>query len=207
MDEVNFAKKILLVGDGAVGKTSLVRRFVHDLFSDRYIVTIGTKTSRKALRLEYEAEDLCVNLQLGIWDILGQKEGARAHELYFKGADGAILVCDLTRPATLASVPDWSRRVEALCGKLPAVLVANKQDAADERKVEEQEVDEVAKGLGVSWFQASAKTGLNVEAFFHEIGSLLCESLVVKHVEARDAAAAGHGTKKGLGRRGRGSRP
>lgn len=207
LEEVNFAKKILLVGDGAVGKTSLVRRFVHDLFSDRYIVTIGTKTSRKALKLEYDAEDLSVNLQLGIWDILGQKEGARAHELYFKGADGAILVCDLTRPETLASVPEWSKRVEALCGKLPAVLVANKQDAKDERKVGDEEVAEVAKGLGVSWFQASAKTGLNVEAFFHEVGSLLCASLVVKHIEAREAAAAGQGSKKGLGRRAGRSKP
>lgn len=207
LEEVNFAKKILLVGDGAVGKTSLVRRFVHDLFSDRYIVTIGTKTSRKELKLEYEAEALCVNLQLGIWDILGQKEGARAHELYFKGAEGVIVVCDLTRPETLASVPGWAKRVEALCGKLPAVLVANKADAKEERKVEEQEVAEVAKGLGVAWFQASAKTGLNVEAFFHEVGGLLCESLVVKHVEAREAAAAGQGSKKRSGRLARGSKP
>ena len=207
MEEVNYAKKILLVGDAAVGKTSLVRRFVHDLFSDRYIVTIGMKTSRKNLKLEYEAQELRVNLQLGIWDILGQKEGARAHELYFKGAEGAIIVCDLTRPETLASVPGWSKRVEALCDTLPAVLVANKADAKDERKIENRDVADVAEGLGVALFQASAKTGLNVDVFFHEIGSLLCESLVVKHQEARNAAAAGQGSKKRSGRPARGSKP
>lgn len=207
MDQVNYAKKILLVGDGAVGKTSLVRRFVHDMFSDRYIVTIGTKTSRKELKLEYEEENVCVNLQLGIWDILGQKGGERAHQLYFKGAEGIIVVCDLTRPETLASAPDWLARVQAICGKVPAVLAANKVDVAEERKIEQQEVGNVAQRLGIKWFQSSAKTGINVELFFHEIGSQLCESLVLKHVEAREAAAAGQGSQKRSGRHPRRSQP
>src|SRR6266702_3278588 len=103
MQTLEFEKKVLLIGDASVGKTSLVRRFVIDKFDDRYIVTIGTKTSRKPMEFKYEPQQLAITLTLNIWDIIGQKEMKKLHTLYFKGSEGVIVVCDMTRADTLAS--------------------------------------------------------------------------------------------------------
>ena len=202
-EQLEYTKKVLLVGDGAVGKTSLVRRYVHDLFADRYIATIGTKTTRKEFKLEYEAEDVCVTLDLGIWDILGQKGIEKAHQLYFEGAHAYIVVCDLTRADTLAAVPEWAARVHELCGKVPGVLAANKVDLVEDREARKGEVTALADGLGVKWFWNSAKSGENVEMLFYELGTKICEPIVTQFAQAKAEAAgrAGRPKKKFAGLR------
>src|SRR5207249_1578112 len=94
-------RKILLLGDASVGKTSLIRRFVVDKFSDDYITTIGTKVTKKDLR--FDQGNRTVDLSMMIWDVLGQKGYKGIQESAFRGARGVILVFDLTRPETKAS--------------------------------------------------------------------------------------------------------
>jgi small GTP-binding protein len=122
MQKRQFVRKICLIGDGAVGKTSLVRRYVLDVFSDDYLSTFGAKVSKKVITLDD------VELTLMIWDILGQKSGASMHSAYFSGANGALIVCDGTRPETLDSLNSWYQEFTRVAGKVPVIPLANKCD-------------------------------------------------------------------------------
>ncbi len=181
MKFLDYSKKIVLVGDAAVGKTSLIRRFVIDKFDDKYIVTIGTKTSRKQMEFKYEPQQLAITLTLNIWDIIGQKEMKKLHTLYFKGSEGVIVVCDMTRADTLASVPEWLNGVYECCGKVPGVLACNKSDLTDEFAITEQQIQALCQQYGMKYFHCSAKSGDNVENIFNEMGGKLCEPIVTKH--------------------------
>jgi len=190
MEPLDYTKKVLLVGDGAVGKTSLVRKYVHDIFSDRYIATIGTKTTRKEMTFDYEDQGVQVKLDLGIWDILGQEGIEHSHQIYFKGADGFIAVCDLTRPETVGNLRRWAARVREECGEIPLVVAANKVDLVGARTPGADGVDAVAKELGARWWRTSAKTGENVETLFFELGVFLCGPIVEDFAAAREGGGA-----------------
>ena len=124
--ERNLKKKLCVVGDEAVGKTSLIRRFVVDKFDDKYIVTIGTKTSKKTLSIR--SDDSNINLNLMIWDILGQRQFSRLKESAFRGTNGAFIVLDLTRRETLYSFDSWLQSLQNVAGEIPVVVLANKSD-------------------------------------------------------------------------------
>jgi small GTP-binding protein len=166
MAKRKFIRKICLLGDGGVGKTSLVRRYVLDKFSDEYIKTFGTKVSKKVLDLGE------VELTLMIWDVLGQKTSA-LHEAYYKGAYGALLVCDLTREETVRSLERWRDDLYQVIGEKPLVLVANKSDL--ERGVNEDILTETAELLGEDFTITSARSGDGVDDAFHELGRKMME--------------------------------
>ena len=98
---VTLSKKVCLLGDFAVGKTSLVRRFVYDLFDDKYISTIGVKVSRKTVSLA--RDDDIVDLTMMLWDLAGSEEFSRMRASYLRGAACALMVYDISRPETLLS--------------------------------------------------------------------------------------------------------
>ena len=163
-------RKVVLLGDAAVGKTSLVRKFVYDVFDDKYIMTIGTKVSKKVISLKWE--DMEVDLNLIIWDVLGQQGFTRVQEKAFEGSDGALLVCDLTRKETLYNISRyWLPTLERVAG-VPAVLLANKSDLPN-WEFKEDELKKFSETLGLPYMLTSAKTGENVEASFHKLGELM----------------------------------
>ncbi len=116
-----YAFKVVLIGDGAVGKTSLVRRFVDQRFDDNYITTIGVNVKKKVIpRLD---------LALSIWDIFGQKSLApKLHSKYYKGAKGALVVFDITRKSTFMDLDDWIKDLFKVTGQIPVYILANKID-------------------------------------------------------------------------------
>jgi len=203
MQVLEFEKKMLLVGDAAVGKTSLVRRFVIDKFDDKYIITVGTKTSRKVLEFVHEPEGVTVYLMLGVWDILGQKEMERTHQMHFRGAEAYMLILDGTRRDSFDSLKNWADSVQAVCGPIPGVLACNKLDLRDQFQVSDQELASIAKELGLTLFFTSAKTGENVEAAFRLIGNSLCRPILRKYGGQGGEAAASStaGKKPGVGGR------
>ncbi|TLZ73375.1 MAG: GTP-binding protein [Methanobacteriota archaeon] len=165
MVDDRIKRKILLLGDGAVGKTSLVRRFVVDKFSDDYITTIGTKVTKKDLRIESPARS--TDLTFMIWDVLGQKGYRGIQDSSFQGAKGALLVYDVTRPETADSLQDyWIPHLLTVTDAIPVVVVGNKVDLAPTRRQAQDALDELKETLEVAGFLSSAKTGLNVEAGF-----------------------------------------
>jgi small GTP-binding protein len=174
MEQTRFAVKICLFGDAGVGKTSLIRRYVLNAFDDKYILTIGTKVSRKDVVVVNEREDKEHVVTFVIWDIMGQK-GARQllQERFFTGTKAAIGVCDITKSESLSSLPDWADAVFDVTGKIPVVFFANKSDLADTAVIKPEDVREIADKYGAPYFYTSAKTGMNVEKGFQKLAELL----------------------------------
>ncbi len=126
--------KIVLLGDGAVGKTSLVRRFVDQKFDDKYITTIGVNVKKK------ELEDL--DLKFMIWDIYGQKLNTKLHASNYSGAEGAIIVYDLTRKASFENINFWLKDLFSVTGEIPFIVVGNKFDILEDFREEVGNIDE-----------------------------------------------------------------
>lgn len=181
VDALEVEKKILLLGDPAVGKTSLVRRFVIDAFSDRYLITIGTKTSRKVLEFDFPELSLHIKLQLYIWDVFGQQGMPRAYTMYFKGAEAAILVFDHTRPPTFASLDRFWTALTDVCGEIPGVIASNKADLQRHEDIADRAIADKAAAFKMKSLATSAKTGKNVEEAFRTLGSQLLAPMVAKY--------------------------
>jgi len=167
MAKKRYIRKVCLLGDGGVGKTSLIRRYVLDVFNDEYIKTFGTKVSKKVVETE-EAQ-----LTMMIWDILGQKAHSALHEAYYKGAHGALLVCDLSREETVLSLPRWKLDLTGIVGDIPIIPVGNKCDL--ERKVSEETLRRMEEKMGWPLTITSARTGDGVEEAFLALARRILE--------------------------------
>lgn len=168
MSSSKYIIKLCLLGDGAVGKTSLVRRFVFDVFDDKYLKSFGTKVSKKSFKVGD------ADLDLMIWDILGQKNHEALHAAYYRGAAGAFAVCDFTRPDTMRSLKSWLGNFRATVGDKPVIILANKSDLPKAYSL--PELQSFGSEIGCEVIETSAKTGLNVEHAFLEMGKKLLES-------------------------------
>jgi small GTP-binding protein len=169
---VDYSIKICLVGEGKVGKTSLIQRFVFDNFPDKYITTIGTKISKKDMIIKHPKKYTSVEVRMLVWDIMGQ-QGFRQmlQDAYFFGCQGVLAVCDSTREDTLHALEDWIRTAYSKAGEVPVVFLANKCDQKQERVVDTRMLVEFSQNYGNSYgFSSSAKTGQNVELAFRTLG-------------------------------------
>ena len=171
--------KAVLVGDKAVGKTSLIRRYVTDQFDDRYLLTLGAKVTKKVEPVRIPEKGLDAILELNIWDIMGQA-GFRelAKEAYFHGSRGILAVTDLTRKATLEGIGAWIQAVRDVTGPVPLVLLANKKDLASQTQVTPADVAATVARLGCPWFLTSAKSGENVEDAFKALAMEIARKYV-----------------------------
>ncbi len=165
--------KVLLVGDGAVGKTSLVNRAVSNVFSDKYIQTIGVNI-KPAPPLEVRVVDGLARVNLHLWDLMGQhtdnyEQASGLVKSQSAKSHAAMIVCDVTRKSTLYSIETfWKKLIDETCGKIPFYLLANKIDVK-EKKFGFRDLEELAIRLGVPREEVSnriafvsAKTGENV---------------------------------------------
>lgn len=165
------SKKVCLLGEYAVGKTSLVRRFVYDLFDEKYISTIGVKVSRKTVAVPLQ-DGVVVELTMMLWDLAGGEDFSQMRGSYLRGASGAILVCDLTRPDSLKSISSYLADLHKVNPGAMAILVANKSDSPEQR-IRLEQIESVAEALGIDCFVTSAATGENVEEMFRHLARLL----------------------------------
>lgn len=152
-------KKVCMLGGFAVGKTSLVSRFVRSIFSEKYLTTVGVKIDKKTV----DADGKEVTLVL--WDINGQDEFQDVQESYLRGTSGYLLVVDGTRRATLETAAKLHEKAEAVAGNVPFVVVLNKSDLATEWQVDERGIVKFAE-QGWTIVRTSAKTGEGVEETF-----------------------------------------
>jgi small GTP-binding protein len=170
-----FRRKICLIGDAAVGKTSLIRKYVEDRFDDKYIVTLGTKVTVKEVSVKRNADDKAVCVTLMIWDILGQREFKRLQTSYYRGANGGLIVADITRKETLKNTHDWILSLFNNVGKVPLILLLNKSDRKNQTTITSKEIEDVISKWNIPYMYTSAKTGENVEKAFKKIGEMLLE--------------------------------
>ncbi len=170
---ITVSKKVCLLGDFAVGKTSLVRRLVHSIFEDKYLATIGVKVSRKSLTLSDERGAVEMNLML--WDLAGSEEFTRMRTSYLRGAAGAVLVCDLTRPETLPALNGYVNALRDINSQIALIVAANKCDLEDQRQLPLQEIEDFAANLGTPFYLTSAKDGTAVTTLFEHLCTLLLQ--------------------------------
>ncbi|MGQ9582324.1 MAG: Rab family GTPase [Thermoplasmatota archaeon] len=165
-----YSKKVCLLGDEGVGKTSLIRRFVENTFDDSYIKTIGTKISKKELIIQ-DRSGQPVQLTFMIWDIMGHKSSKRVPATYYAGVEGILAVVDVTRPETFKDIDVWVNTVVMEKNYAPAVvLLGNKSDLRDQVKITDGDMSAAAGKMSAAHFWTSAKTGENVEEAFHRLG-------------------------------------
>jgi small GTP-binding protein len=168
---VEISKKVCLVGDMAVGKTSLVRRFVYDLFDEKYMSTIGVKVSRKTQVIPRGSDVVEVHMML--WDLAGSQRFSGLRTSYLRGAAGAVLVCDLTRPRTLEGLSAYIDDVRSISPSSQFVLAANKCDLTAEQRLTQAQIEGAADGLGAPLYLTSAKTGDRVPDLFRRLAEML----------------------------------
>ncbi|TFG32076.1 GTP-binding protein [Candidatus Thorarchaeota archaeon] len=160
-DTAAYLFKIVFLGEGAVGKTSLVGRFVYDSFEGDYLATIGTDIHLKMVQVD----DILVKLV--IWDIAGQDGFAQLRKAYYMNASGAFLVFDTSRADTIERVDNWIKALYDVTGEIPLIICENKADL--ESVISQAVKDEVTKKHGVKMIKTSAKEDTNVEEAFQEM--------------------------------------
>ncbi|XP_077990218.1 ras-related protein Rab-32-like isoform X2 [Glandiceps talaboti] len=181
--------KVLVIGDLGTGKTSVIKRYVHQFFSQHYRATIGVDFALKVIN--WDADTL---IRLQLWDIAGQERFGNMTRVYYKEAVGAFIVFDVTRASTFEAVQKWKNdldsKVQLPNGQnIPVVLLANKCDQAKEGLVNNAtQMDEYCKEKGfIGWFETSAKENINIdEAARFLVTTILANDRAMNHDEPQD---------------------
>jgi len=171
-----ITKKVVLVGDFATGKTSLIRRYVDNQFSDDYLTTIGVKISKKTVLLH--AAELKMEIQLMVWDIEGNTTGKPTNPAYITGAHGLVVVADCTRQSSIENIGMHIQECRKVAKDVPIFLALNKSDLIEDAG----ELEALLRRLKTRYeqlesvFATSAKEGINVENIFTD----LAQSMITK---------------------------
>jgi small GTP-binding protein len=172
-----ISKKICLIGDFGVGKTSLIRRFVEQQFSDKYLSTVGVKISRKSIKLSDNEAQHLPELQLLIWDIEGSNKFKAIAPSYFQGAKGAIIVGDVTREETLIHLTEHIQNFLAVNPNSYIIIALNKSDLIEAEHLanihQMYQFKEISCVLGT--YITSAKTGSSVDELFQKLAFSLIQ--------------------------------
>ena len=181
MSEETYNFKLIMVGAGGVGKTSLIKKYVENKFSEDYKETIGVNILIKDLQLDNK------KVQLLCWDVAGQEKFGRVRSMYYRGASAAMIVYDVTKPSSYLAVPDFVQDFRDIQGNEPIILVGNKIDLRDEmghvpKGLMKEDLAPVAteKGMemkniidALDFIETSAKTGDQVNNAFETLAKEL----------------------------------
>ena len=170
----SFKLKVLLTGAAAVGKTSLVQRFIKNRFAANYKLTVGVDILTKDV--EFRPSEIAT---LSIWDIGGQQRFEFIRSTFYKGAAGALLVFDLTREQTYMETRKWLTEIRQFAGEnIPFVLIGNKVDLIEDvgMVIDRKEAEAFAKKEGSIYIETSAKTGIHVDEAFSELTRRIIDS-------------------------------
>lgn len=167
---INKTIKVLCLGDGGVGKTSLIRRFAQNKFEKSYLETLGVDITDKVISVNNK------NLKLVIWDIAGQDRYKIYRSAFYQGTEALIVVADVTNPTTFDNLQIWKKEIDKFLGiQLPTVFLANKCDLENQRRVMKNEILQVGKLLNLYddfIFETSALEGTNVKNAFAKLAQL-----------------------------------
>ena len=164
MAEADHIFKLLIVGNSAAGKSNLLLRFADNIFHDTLLPTIGVDFKIKTLKLGEKT------VKLNIWDTAGQERFRNINSTYYKGAHGVMIVYDVTDADSFANVGMWLSEVAAHAGpNVVKLLVGNKCDLEEQRRVPAAEGHALAERYGIRFLETSAKMRLNVEESFRAL--------------------------------------
>lgn len=166
--------RVVLLGEAAVGKTSLVRRYTENVFDEEYKQTIGTTFATKDIDVT-DTEGTVRKVRLNVWDMGGQSTYRELRRQFMKGASGAIVVYDITRPETFMAMNNWFESFKEICPDSPVLICANKVDLEDQRMVPHEPGMMLRDWFQAEYFETSAKTGDAVENVFTRIAEVVLE--------------------------------
>ena len=162
--KAKYHLKIIVCGGGAVGKTSIVRRYIEDRFEYNYLLTVGLDPSNRQIEINGNL------INLIIYDVAGQKRFQVLREIFFRKANGALLVFDLTRPETLEELYEWQEQIDRNLGQnqIPTILIGNKSDLDEYIRIAYDDLeDEIIPELKpIKYLETSAKADINIREAF-----------------------------------------
>ncbi|CAH3104773.1 unnamed protein product [Pocillopora meandrina] len=162
--------KVVLLGEGCVGKTSLMLRYVQDKFNDKHLTTLQASFLNKRLNIDGQ------RVNIAIWDTAGQERFHALGPIYYRDSNGAILVYDITDEDSFFKVKNWVKELKKMLGEDIALCIAgNKIDLEKDRHVEASEAEAYAKTVGAKHFHTSAKLNKGVEEMFFELAKQMLE--------------------------------
>lgn len=193
MDAENFdlQYKILIIGDTEVGKTSTILRYTENKFKEEGLSTIGVDLKYKYVTIENK------KIRIALWDTAGQEKFRCLTKNYLRGADGIILLFDLTRKESFIRLKNWLADIDDLSENSKIIIVGNKCENANSRQVTEQLLKDFGKKMGIETFEASAKTGEGVNEFFGYLINKLFEDKTIGKIEEDDEDDAKKNKKRG----------
>lgn len=156
---LTYQYKVVVLGDGGVGKTTLILRYTEKRFREDYIPTIGVQWTVKEIDRDGN------HIKLLLWDLAGQAQFSRIRRGFYEGSNAAIVVFDVTNVESLNHVGDWLQEIQKNCGTIPCFLLGNKIDLVDMRRV----TRDMVTGFKMPYFETSAKTGENVLDLFNSV--------------------------------------
>jgi Ras-related protein Rab-1A len=183
--DYDFLFKLVLIGDSGVGKSCLLLRFADDNFTDSYISTIGVDFRFRTITIDKKT------VKLQIWDTAGQERFRTITSAYYRGADGIIMVYDVTSQDSFDHVEEWLSEVDRYANENTSkLLIGNKADLVDEKQVAEETAQRFAEKLGISFLETSAKTATNVDAAFLTMAKELIKNREQQVKDGKTATAA-----------------
>ena len=170
-DEYDYIFKVLLIGNSDVGKSSLILRYVDQIWNDVFVPTIGVDFKVKSI----EVDKKLVKMQ--IWDTAGQERFRNVISSYFKGAHGILLIYDITCRESFKELENWLGEVERhASSQVLKILIGNKCDLEEKREIQKDEGEAFAMRNGMQFIETSAKNNTNVSEAFEALAKIMVES-------------------------------
>ncbi|EDV23222.1 Ras-related protein Rab-23 [Trichoplax sp. H2] len=159
-EDIEIAIKVVVVGNGAVGKSSMIQRYCKGIFTKDYKKTIGVDFLERQISIDSK------DIRLMLWDTAGQEEFDAITKSYYRGAQACVLAFSTTDRDSFEAIESWKRKVEAEVGSIPMVLVQNKIDLIDDAKMDSEETEKLAKKLHLRFYRTSVKDNVKVDDVF-----------------------------------------
>ena len=182
-NKYEYIFKIILIGSSSVGKSSILRRYIQKVFNDVYSCTLGVDFFMKTI----DVGEKSIKLQL--WDTAGTEKFRSITTGYYRGANAAFVVFDLTSKPTFDCLSEWIENYYKYSNPYSeknVVLIGNKSDLIEKREVKEEEIDSFAKDNNIKYFETSAKDGKNIDESFYYIAEKLIEQFEKKGKEEEE---------------------
>ncbi|PWA25820.1 hypothetical protein CCH79_00001556 [Gambusia affinis] len=189
-EDMEVAIKVVVVGNGAVGKSSMIQRYCKGIFTKDYKKTIGVDFLERQIIVNGE------EVRLMLWDTAGQEEFDAITKAYYRGAQACVLVFSTTDRESYQAIDNWREKVEAEVGNIPTVLVQNKIDLLEETVIKNEEAEALAKRLKLRFYRASVKEDLNVNEVFKYLAEKYLQRLKQQTAEETEVI---HSTSNKIG--------
>ncbi|XP_062374922.1 ras-related protein Rab-23 isoform X1 [Sardina pilchardus] len=188
-EDMEVAIKVVVVGNGAVGKSSMIQRYCKGIFTKDYKKTIGVDFLERQIIVNDE------DVRLMLWDTAGQEEFDAITKAYYRGAQACVLVFSTTDRDSFEAISSWREKVEMEVGDIPTVLVQNKIDLLDDTVIKNEEAEGLAKKLKLRFYRASVKEDLNVNEVFKYLAEKYLQRLKQQSAEEPEV----HSTSNKIG--------